>query len=53
MFWYCAFCGRYHTTLVKQSQFPYSRLGLKRTDGKDKICNKGLLFIELLKLSLD
>lgn len=53
MFWYCVFCGRHHTALVKKYQFPYSQVGIKRTDRKDNICNKGLLFIELLKLSLD
>lgn len=52
MVWYCAFCGRYHTRAIKAYRFPYTRQksGVMRTDKKDCLCKKGLLFVELLRL---
>ena len=49
MFWYCAFCGRYHSKLKKRYQFPYSNKGMRRIDHKDNVCSRGLLFIDLLR----
>lgn len=49
MFWYCAFCGRYHSNLKKRYRFPYYKKGIRRIDNKDNVCSRGLLFIDLLR----
>lgn len=51
MFWYCSFCGKYHTALRKR----YGLNGWRKRNrpiGKDNVCGRGLLFIKLLKNSL-
>lgn len=50
MFWYCAFCGKYHTRLTKRYDFSGWRMKGK-TMGRDNLCDKGLLFIVILKNS--
>ncbi len=45
---YCVFCGRYHI-FRKRMQFPFKPLGMRRNDGKDGICSKGIIFVEELR----
>lgn len=50
--WYCSFCGRYHTGLTKAYDFSgWRRKGKDKS--KDNLCGKGLLFISLLKDSME
>ncbi len=51
MFWYCAFCGRYHTSLTPAYGFDGWRRREKYKT-RDSQCNKGLRFISLFKESL-
>lgn len=52
MFWYCAFCGRYHTGLTKRYDFSGWRKKGK-PDGRDNLCGKGILSVSLLKGSME
>lgn len=49
-FWYCAFCGRYHTVLTPRYDFHGWRKRGKAV-GRDNLCNKGILFLKLLENS--
>lgn len=51
MVWYCAFCGKYHTALIRR----YGVNGWRKRglpSGKDNVCGKGVVFIALLKNTL-
>lgn len=51
MFWYCAFCGTYHTALTPRYDFHRWKKRGKAT-GRANMCSNGTLFLKLLEYFL-